>query len=231
MGLFPLLSPRVAIVTLMRWTDWERALFLTGDTYICDRVTCRFVKLNPPLMLSEGWRGRERANVGWKELWVLKTLQKVTLYYSFANVEGVKITSAFPPLSSVTWFLPPVFCCKRLRFSDCFYVSLSWFRNPPISLTWVNVSRHLGCNVFTFCCNFPKCFTIARQSWHFLQDKKKRSHLEGIWWWKIVWLFEKQLDTLWNYDDRKDTELFFWYRKKQNRKVRDMLVFIGELEL
>lgn len=32
----------------------ERALFLTGDTYICDRVTCRFVKLNPPLMLSEG---------------------------------------------------------------------------------------------------------------------------------------------------------------------------------
>lgn len=45
----------------------------------------------------------------------------------------------------------------------------------------------------------------------FSSGQKKRSHLEGIWWWKIVWLFEKQLDTLWNYDDRKDTELFFFF--------------------
>lgn len=31
----------------------ERAVYSPGDTYVCCRVTCRFVKLNPPLMLSE----------------------------------------------------------------------------------------------------------------------------------------------------------------------------------
>lgn len=32
----------------------ERVVFSTGDTHVYYRVTCRFVKLNPPLMLSEG---------------------------------------------------------------------------------------------------------------------------------------------------------------------------------